>query len=133
LDQAGWTTVGVNMAESDPEIISVIELFELREDDFLFEMIGKYNPDSLYALPQDSAHLIEAGKKWFSRQSDKIKLYICPKVDKEISKPISEELVTLIFAYLSIEHGKALAAYMTAVVLKKLVQGWCRNEVRDNT
>jgi hypothetical protein len=35
---------GSDMAENNSEIISVIELFEFKDEDFLFEMIGKYNP-----------------------------------------------------------------------------------------
>jgi hypothetical protein len=115
------------MAEQNEELAAIVELSG-KDDEFLFEMIGKYDPDSLYALPQDASHLAEAGKKWFNDRSKEFRRYICPKVDEEgLSKTFSEEFVAMVFGYLHQSFGKAMAAYATAVILKKLARGWCRS------
>lgn len=115
------------MAEADVDIASLTELFENKDEDYLYEMIAKYDPDLIYALPQDAAHLVEAGRKWFGQRSEEIKRFVCPKVPDNVSKPISDELMIVLFGYFDTEHGKAFAAFATALVLKKIVQGWCRN------
>jgi hypothetical protein len=104
-------------------------LVEGSEDEIL-EKIGKFNPDTIYALPQDRAQLIAAGREWFEKRSVQIRDFVCPKAT-ELSKALSEDYINFVFAYLSAENGKALALFLTALVVKKTLDGWCSTANRS--
>jgi hypothetical protein len=89
-------------------------------------MIGKNNPDAIHAFPQDARSLIQSGKEWFEGKSEQIRQNLCPQFKKaELENVVSEELVALVFAYLGSAYGHALATYLAALVVKRIVSGWC--------
>jgi hypothetical protein len=95
-------------------------------DDALFELIGKYNPDTIYALPQDPAHLAAAGKQWFASRAAELRQLVCSKEEtKDVAKLLSDEFIASVFGLIAAAHGKALAVYVTAIVIRRVIRGWC--------
>jgi hypothetical protein len=114
-------------AQMDTDHREIIALARTSSDEDILELLGKFNPDALFGLPQTRANLISSGKAWFEKHGDALKRQWCAALtkDKSVIDPFSEEFVGAMYAALSHDFGKALAVYLTALVLRKIVAGWC--------
>ena len=111
----------------DTDHREIITLARTSSDEDILELLGKFNPDALFGLPQTRDNLISSGKAWFDKHGDSLKRQCCAALtkDKIVIDPLSEEFVGAMYAALSHDFGKALAIYLAALVLRKIVAGWC--------
>jgi hypothetical protein len=98
--------------------------------EFLFARIAEFDPDSLGFQDASEAEKTAHGRNWWQQREVQIKKLVCgnKKVTSDNVRRFAKETVTLIFQAIGTEFGMSLATFVTALVLKKVIEGWCEKQ-----
>ncbi len=103
---------------------------EAEGNEGVYANLGMLDPSQAGLAAQDFQSQVAAGVAWFDAQAVWVRGNLCKtEVVKELSKATATDLLVPIFGMLQTKFGQALALYATIIVIRKLLEGFCRGVV----
>ena len=113
------------------EIEEVQALLALKpSQEFLYARIADLDPDNLGFEEADETQKAEHGRAWWQAREQTIRGLICgnKKLAVDGAGSIAKDTIALVLQIVGAKFGMSIATFLTAIVIQKLVDGWCRNE-----
>jgi hypothetical protein len=94
-------------------------LFNQKSIEYAFQRLGELDPErpALGAVEESSDAKVEGGQRWWQRNGDRAKKFICESKTIRTKGPLT--VAQAIFGALAQVFGGALATYATVILIKQ--------------
>jgi hypothetical protein len=93
-------------------------------EEVIFGRIGMARTD-IAGFSTTTADFARYGRDWWQKRETQIRVLVCNSTTDGLVKEGARDLVAFVFPLLGATFGTAIAIYLTVLVVRRILSGWC--------